>query len=184
MELVAELNKKDHKAFKAFFTDNFPSLVLFTRKYVGDGDVAADIAQECFIRLWYSEVVFLSLEKIKGFLYTTARNLALNQIKHQDVVAAYAQREGQEADLFFRDNLIEEETYRLVHQAIDQLSPQTKHIILLTLQGLSNQEIADKLGISVNSVRKLKYNAYRKLKILLRDQLYGLLLLLKFNLLK
>lgn len=181
MELLTELNRKNHKAFKIFFTDNYPSVVLFAVKYVEDTDAASDIAQECFIRLWYTDIVFGSLEKAKGFLYTTARNLALNQIKHRGVEHAYAERSGKETAVFFRNQVIEEETYALVYRAIDELSAQSRKIILLSLEGLSNQEIAEKLGISVNSVRKLKYNAYRKLKSLLKEHFYLALLLLKFH---
>lgn len=181
MELVIELNKKNRKAFKTFFTDNFPSLVLFAGKYVENVDLATDIAQECFIRLWCSDISFVSLEKIKGFLYTTARNMALNQLKHKGVENFYIQYSKKESEAFFRDQIIEEETYQLLYQAIRQLSSQTQKIILLSLQGLSNAEIADKLHISVNSVRKLKYNAYRKLRILLRDHFYLMILLLKLK---
>lgn len=181
MEIVAELNKKNRKVFKAFFTDNFPSLVLFAGKYVENTDQATDIAQECFIRLWCADIPFSSVEKIKGFLYTTARNLALNQLKHHHVEQSYALYREKESESFFRDQVIEEETYRLVHNAINQLSAQSKKIILLSLQGLSNTEIATQLHISINTVRKLKYNAYRKLKNLLKNHLYLALILLKLK---
>jgi len=181
MELVSELNKKNRKAFKIFFTDYFSSLVMFAGKYVENADVAADIAQECFIRLWCTDIKFDSLARVRGFLYVTARNLALNQIKHKGVEHLYILRGEKESELFFRDQVLEEETYLLVHQAINQLSNQSRKIILLSLQGLSNQEIADKLDISVNSVRKLKYNAYRKLKNLLKNHFYLALLVLKLK---
>lgn len=181
MELITELNKKNRKVFKTFFTDNFPALVLFAGKYVENADMATDIAQECFIRLWCSDISFTSVEKLKGFLYTSARNMALNQLKHRGIENFYAQNSKKETEAFFRDQVIEEETYRLVHNAINRLSAQSRKIILLSLQGLSNTEIAEKLGISVNSVRKLKYNAYRKLRTLLKDHLYLALFLLKLK---
>ena len=86
MDLIAAVNKKDYKLFGAFFRENFPFLVMFADKYVHDMDMAADIAQEAFIQLWRFEGEFVSPEKVKGFLYTTARNLALNHIKHNQIV--------------------------------------------------------------------------------------------------
>ena len=86
MDLIAAVNKKDYKLFGAFFRENFPFLVMFADKYVNDMDMAADIAQEAFIQLWRFEGEFVSPEKVKGFLYTTARNLALNHIKHNQIV--------------------------------------------------------------------------------------------------
>lgn len=71
--------------------------------------------------------------------------------------------------LFTRDNLIEQETYYLVYEAINQLAKQSKRIIFLSLRGYSNQEIADIMNISINTVRTLKQNAYKKLRILLKE---------------
>ena len=85
--MIAAVNKKDYKLFGAFFRENFPFLVMFADKYVNDMDMAADIAQEAFIQLWRFEGEFVSPEKVKGFLYTTARNLALNHIKHNQIPA-------------------------------------------------------------------------------------------------
>lgn len=179
METLTGLNIKNSKIFKDFFEENFSSIVLFADRYLKNIDIATDIAQECFIRLWHSNIDFQSVEKLKGFLYTLARNLSLNQIKHAYVVRIYEQNELLESELFFRDSVIEEETYILMHKAIESLAPQSKKIILLSLQGLSNQEIADKLFISLNSVRTLKQNAYKKLKGLLKDHFYLIFFLLK-----
>ncbi len=75
-------------------------------------------------------------------------------------------------------NVVEEEVYAIIYKAIDELAPQSRKVILLSLQELSNGEIAEKLGISVNSVRTLKQNAYKKLKGLLKDYFYLLFLLI------
>ena len=114
---------------------------------------------------------------MKGFLYTTARNLALNELKHDAIVARYVQKGMLESEEYLRDNVIEEEVYAIIYKAIDELAPQSRKVILLSLQELSNGEIAEKLGISINSVRTLKQNAYKKLKGLLTDYFYLLFLL-------
>ena len=149
---------------------------MFADKYVKDMEVAADIAQECFIRLWREKLSFESEEKIKGFLYTSARNLALNELKHEAIVNRYVQKGIIESEEYFLDNVAEEEVYALVYKAIDELAPQSRKVILMSLQELSNGEIAEQLNISVNSVRTLKQNAYKKLKGLLRDYFYLLFL--------
>lgn len=181
MELAVALNKKNYKVFGVFFKENFPFLVMFADKYLGDMELAADVAQEAFIQLWRFEGEFESVEKVKGFLYTTARNLALNQLKHLRIVGEHIKFQEKETDLFFRNEVIEEETYQLVHKAVNQLAEQSRKIILLSLQGYSNQEIAEQLHISVNSVRTLKQNAYKKLRGMLKDHFYFLPLVLKMN---
>ena len=97
-----------------------------------------------------------------------ARNLALNKLKHDSIVSQYVKRGMLESEEYLRDNVIEEEVYSIVYKAIDEsFAPRSKKVILLSLQELSNGEIAEQLGISINSVRTLKQNAYKKLKGLL-----------------
>ena len=177
MDLIAAVNKKDYKLFGAFFRENFPFLVMFADKYVHD----MDIAQEAFIQLWRIEGEFVSPEKVKGFLYTTARNLALNHIKHNQIVDEHLRLQEKDSVLFFRNQIIEEETYQLVHKAVEQLPKQSCKIIQLSLQGYSNHEIADQLNISINSVRTLKQSAYKKLRGILKEHFYLLPLMLKMN---
>ncbi len=92
MDIIAGINEKNNRVFKTFFEKNFSSVVMFADKYLDDMEVAADIAQECFIRLWHGNMTFESEDKVKGFLYTTARNLALNELKHDAIVARYVQK--------------------------------------------------------------------------------------------
>lgn len=172
MDTIAGINEKNNRVFRAFFEKNFSSVVLFADKYVDDMAVAADIAQECFIRLWREKLTFESEDKVKGFLYIMAKRLALNELKHEAIVSRYEQRKMLESEAYFRDNMIEEEVYAMVYKAIDGLAPQSRQVILLSLQELSNGEIADRLSISINSVKTLKQNAYKKLRGLLKDYFY------------
>lgn len=180
MDVLTGINGKDRLVFKAFFEGNFSSIVMFADKYLNDMEAAADVAQECFIQLWRGDMTFETEDKVRGFLYTMARNLALNKLKHDSIVSQYVKRGMLESEEYLRDNVIEEEVYSMIYKAIDELAPQSKKVILLSLQELSNGEIAEQLGISINSVRTLKQNAYKKLKGLLRDYFY-LLFLLNFN---
>ncbi len=177
MDVLTGINNKDRQVFKVFFEGNFSSIVMFADKYLNDMEAAADVAQECFIRLWRGDMTFETEDKVRGFLYTMARNLALNKLKHDSIVSQYVERGMLESEEYLRDNVIEEEVYSMIYKAIDELAPQSKKVILLSLQELSNGEIAEQLGISINSVRTLKQNAYKKLKGLLQDYFYLLFLL-------
>ena len=181
MDIVSEINKKNTKVFRIFFDANFLSLVMYADKYLNNIDVASDVAQEAFIQLWRSDIVFLSEDKIKGFLYTTARHISLNQLKHARIVSVYLNESQKEEEASAKDNIMEQEVYMLVHAAINKLAVQSKNIILYSLQGYSNQEIADKMGVSINTVRTLKQNAYKKLKGLLKEHFYVIALLVKLQ---
>lgn len=182
MNTVTGINEKNNRVFRAFFEKNFSSVVLFADKYLDDMAMAADIAQECFIRLWREKLTFESEDKVKGFLYVMAKRLALNELKHEAIVSRYEQRKMLESEAYFRDNVIEEEVYTMVYKAIDALAPQSRQVILLSLQELSNGEIADRLNISINSVKTLKQNAYKKLRGLLKDYFYLFILIKRMRL--
>ena len=67
------------------------------------------------------------------------------------------------------------QTLRLLRKAIHALPPQMREIILLTLDDKSNNEIAEALRVSVNTVKTQKKTAYRKLKEMLgKDFVYFL----------
>lgn len=175
----SRIDHRQPEVFRKIFRGNFHKIVLFAQRYVNEREPATDIAQECFVRLWNSRAEFLAEEKIMGFLYTTARHLSLDYIKHSDVVSAHVQQLPVDSESFFQETITEEETYEMVYKAINNLPPQGRKVILLTLEGKSNPEIAEILQISVNSVRTHKQNAYKKLKSLLQEYFLYFLFLCK-----
>ena len=119
---------------------------------------------------------FFYLHQVKAFLYTAVRNKALNELEHSKVVYEYAQNViEKKKDSFFHDAIVEEETYRIVSEAIDKLPDQMKAIMQLALEGKKNAEIADRLNISTETVHTLKKIAYKKLRENLKDYYYFLL---------
>lgn len=78
---------------------------------------------------------------------------------------------GEEADdPVFLKEVTRQETFRILHTAIDKLPAQSKQIIMLSMEGLSNAEVGEKLGISVNTVKTLKKNAYAVLRQVLSKE--------------
>jgi len=174
--LIQSVRLGDSKALKQFFNSFYPSACLFARKYVKEVDVAEDIVQESFIEFWKRREQFTDIKAIKGFIYTVTRNKCLNQIKLSSIHESIL-REKLFSDDFFYEIVQEEETYRILHQAIGELADQSRRIILLSLKGYKVSEIAEELCISVNTVKTLKKNAYKELRTKLRDQAFILFLL-------
>lgn len=169
-----------NKEFKLFFEEYFEPVYRFTRKYTEADAVALDITQDTFIRIYERRADFDAIEKAKTFAYTTARNLSLDYLKHQRIEHNYSQQVGHDDEnRSFLHEITYQETLRLLHKAIQQLPPKTREIILLSLEGNNNKEVADILNISVNTVKTLKKGAYKKLKDTLGKNFIFILLLIK-----
>lgn len=133
--------------------------------------LSEDIVQDTFVHVWENQGNFNDLVSTKVFLYRTVKNKCLNQIKHQTVKNTFAenQTDNQFEENLFIKNCIEEETIRLIYEAIESLPENCKNIIDLSLKGLKNEEIAETLKISINTVKTHKKTAYKLLRIKLKD---------------
>lgn len=156
----------EHRVFKLFYLKHFKAVVAFCQAYVKDGEVAMDMAQESFFRLlqnWRSE---FTTENAQSFIYITAKNLCMDHLRHRKFLGEMPENVAEE--LVTEQNLLEEiirqEAIEAVRQAVASLSGRSRQIIRLSLEGKTNPEIAEELGISVNTVKFAKKEAYVKLR--------------------
>ena len=169
--------KLDEQEFHNIFDEYYATLCSFAYQYVEDSDMAADVVQDVFAKLWQIRDDFFYLHQVKAFLYTAVRNRALNELEHSKVAHEYEQRIiAKRTDAFFHDTIVEEETYRILSEAIEKLPSQMKAIMRLALEGKKNSEIAEHLDVSPETVHTLKKTAYKKLRKYLTDYYYCLLL--------
>ena len=169
--------KLDEQEFHNIFKEYYAALCSFAFQYMEDADMSADIVQDVFAKLWQIRDDFFYLHQVKAFLYTAVRNHALNELEHSKVAHEYEQKIiAKKADAFFRDAIVEEETFRILSEAIEKLPTQMRAIMQLALEGKKNAEIAERLNVSPETVHTLKKVAYKKLRAFLTDYYYCLLL--------
>lgn len=165
----ANINQLD---FKKFFDDFYPILVVFANKFLNDQNKAEDVVQESFIYLYENKMNLNDIDRIKSYLYATARNKCLNILRHNNIRKEYRDSVVEESELFYQEKLIENETYSLLLKAINKLPEQTANVVNLMLRGYKNIEIAEELDISVNTVRNLKQMAIKKLRLSLKEYMF------------
>ena len=165
--------------FKSVFNQYFNTLVLFAGRYLGEREECESLVQDTFLALWENRREFPDEVSVKAYLYTTVRNKALNVLKHRKVEREYVNDMLREEDteLYYMKSVIEEETRRLIFTAIDSLPEHSRKVCLLYMEGMDNQEIADELQVSLNTVKFHKKNAYKLLRDKLKDQFYLLFLI-------
>ncbi len=161
-------------AFKEIYRDFFASQVFFAQKILGINyhSEAEDIVQEVFLKIWKKEPVFKNEIAFKAYLYLACRNGCIDLIRKKrpkfDAIE-HADTIEDEADI-----VLKEEAFRLLDKAIAELAPQSQTIIRLSMEGFSIPDIADKLNISVNTVKTLKSRSYK----ILRDSFGEIFILL------
>lgn len=170
---------RSHKEFRKFYNEFFPSVYLLMQKYTGEKEVAGDLAQEAFVKIYECKEEFETLDNAKAFLYTVARNLYLNHCKHERIkeIHARTQEQRETEEINFLEEVTLRETIRILYAAIDKLAPQTRNIILLNLKGKNNAEVAEELHISVNTVKSMKKSAYVVLRKYLNKEYLWILML-------
>ena len=175
---IRHINRGRKGAFRDLFDHYFNPLAAFGYKFVPDTELVEDMVQEAFIACWEKREDFKHINALKSFLYTSVRNKCLNHLKHQAVQRKHENSLAYEleSDHQFANHVIEEETFNLLHTEIRELPRSAREIMMLALNGLKNQEIADELNISLNTVKTQKKIAYSKLKDRLGHRFNSLLL--------
>ena len=180
-KLFESIRQGNIDAYEMLFKKYYLSMCMIARRIVEDEDVAKDLVQEIFIRLWEKRETYDFRETADIFLYVSVRNKCFDYLRSRKNLPLQEGLSTAGNEYFFHDILIEEETYRIVMEAIDTLPAQSGRIIKLSLEGKQNKEISENLGISVNTVKSLKYKAMDTLREVLKDYFYLLLVFLAEN---
>lgn len=169
-DLFSLIQKGDKDAFSVIYDKYNKPLYTLAYKYLLNRAMAEDAVQYVFVRLWEHHSILEVSSSLKNYLYTMTKNYVLNKIRNENTAIQHNYYIFQEAEAeLYEDTSFEDNEIRSIfYEIINKLPPQKKIICLLKLEGkLSNQGIADKMNISINTV---KTHYAQSLKIL-RQQL-------------
>ena len=176
-ELFARVQKGDEKAFTIVYGRYNKLIYVLAYRYLLDKARAEDVVQYVFVKLWeYRRELHIGIS-LKNFLFTMAKNHVLNLIRNENAALEKAYEIAQQVPAY-EDDLVEKlekrEQMSLFYRALSKLPPQKKEICLMKLRGdMSNQEIADRLHVSVNTVK----SHYQEALKMLRRELLKLLMI-------
>lgn len=167
-ELLENFLKGEEQACAHVYNRYFSRICLYASSFVDETKEAEDIAEEGFIRLWQGKRNFESLAHLKAALYQTTRRVGLNhqtaRQRRLNRVDMYATQQDQDQNSHLQE-IIYAETMAELYEAIQKLPPKAREIIQLAyLQGNSNQEVADLLHISIQTVKNQKMRALSLLR--------------------
>ncbi len=172
-DLLQKLKVGDRKAFQIIFDAYSERLFHFAYSYLKDSNDTEEIVQDVFLRLWEIRNEVDEEKSFKSFLYKMTVNRVFNHLKHQIVRQKY-ESHLMNLNASFSETP-EEELHRKelnakVQELLIRLPEQKRKIFIMSkLNGYSNTEISEKLGLSVRTVENQVYRATKFLKEHLKD---------------
>ena len=167
-ELVALLRKGSEKAFEELYIRYKDRLIYFCKQSMKDETTSEDIVQDIFLHILKTCGSLDPELSFWGYLKTIARNRILDEFKRFDVHSRFVQHiiiNGKDSDNQTENRIIDNDYEKLLNEVIESLSPRQKEIFQLSrTHGLIYKEIAEKMQISVETVREHVALALRKIK--------------------
>jgi RNA polymerase sigma-70 factor (ECF subfamily) len=136
--------------------------------------LAEDILQEVFIKVWLNKEKLAEVNNFSAWLYAIARNSIFDALKV--LAKEKLSQEILEKELIFESEiadaeLLDAENDRLFKLAIEQLTPQQKEVFCLSrFEQLTQKEIAEKMGLSLNTVKSHMVSALKVIRFFFKNQ--------------
>ena len=166
-ELVKKLEQDDEKAFRQIYDKYHEPIYGIAFKYLKSKELAEDAVHDVFVKLWnYRDE--LDKRSLKGFLFTTTKNHVLNMIRDRkrDIEKNQNYSHLKSASTNRTISQLTFKSYKKIFKAgLEKLPEGKKEIFNLKMNtGISNKDIAQKLDISVNTVKSQYYKASQFIK--------------------
>jgi RNA polymerase sigma factor (sigma-70 family) len=167
-------NRGVSPGFENIYSDLLAPLRAQVERWVGNRDKSVDICSHTFVQLWKARGKFSSMEKVRAFVYKTARHAVLDYLRKRKQIPL--------SDTRILEDFISPEfprfenkdqlahLIRMLDSIISKLSPRSAQVVRLAyFDDLRNQEIAALLGIREKTVRNIKNRSLKKLRIQFRE---------------
>jgi RNA polymerase sigma-70 factor (ECF subfamily) len=167
ISFINGVNLKSKSSWEELYSYFYAALCNYSSKITKDKHASEDIVQNMFIKLWDSRIVFNDLSGLTAYLYKAVYSRSLNFLRDNKKslpVDQEAVKSESSLEERYIEMALEEEIISQFYKALEEMSPQQREIILMTLRGDKVDDISRKLNISPNSVKTQKKRAYTFLR--------------------
>ncbi len=176
-QLVKQYLAGDKATLEILIKRYLSQIYGFVFTYVKNEEIAEDVTQETFIKAWKNIKKFKTDKKFKAWIYTIARNTALDQLKKKQAIVFSAISNDAEENFLLNsivdsalrpDELVElYEADNWFEATVAKLSGKYRTVVILRQQNYSYREIAEKLGEPLDTVKSRYRRALALLKSLI-----------------
>lgn len=183
VELMLRVQNDEAIAFQELMVSYQPRLRRVLRHIVGSDVVAEDLVQDVFLRVWRARKSYLPAAKFSTWVFHIAHNVASNSLRDRKRRREFQAPQGDAGGsaVFSLDQMAmastgampilkldKSERAQMVRVAVEALNERQRMALLLCkFEGLSYQEIAETMDLSVQAVKSLLSRARVNLKALL-----------------
>lgn len=155
--LLSGIKNGNRLIFTLCYDKYHRGIYLFVLKYVRSEALAEDIVQEVFVRLWVHRRRLREEGNLAALLYAMARNLTINALRKHRIIETGNARYYDLCDGMQASSAADGEADETVHRlrlAVEELPARQRAIFNLKIyESRTNQEVADLLNVSVNTVK-------------------------------
>jgi len=171
-ELVAQLQDRNQQAFSYLYDNYAAALNGIIYRLVEDKELAEDILQEAFVKIWNN---FSSYDSAKGRLFTwminLTRNLTIDTLRSKGYKKQRKISSDENSVSNYSDNSITLEKFDAlgIRKQLSNLKPEQRSIIdLAYFNGYTQDEISKEMGIPLGTVKTRMRSAILELRKMLQ----------------
>lgn len=169
--LVLRLIDGDEDAFCELYASYKNRLIYFAMRFLKSREYAEDIFQDAFTVIWQGRRFINPDTSFSSYLYTIVRNRVLNQLRdldNQDKLKEQILAQAVDYTEDTKHRIMADDLRHLIACAMQQLTVRQREVFRMSREEqMSHQEIADALGISINTVQEHISTSLRVLRVYL-----------------
>jgi len=167
------------EAFKTLFDQYFEDVRRYVFYRSGNEDLATDIAQDTFLRIWEKQME-IDPKTVKGLLFKIANDLFISSYRKEKVAFNFFNNfQAKQESLTPEDEINYTELKNAYEAALKSMPEKQRVVFLLNrIDELKYKEIADQLGLSVKAIEKRMSQALEHLRNELKNKITGIVLFL------
>lgn len=139
-------------------------IIKVASAYCSEAEDRKDLVQEISLQLWKAYLNYDASVALSTWTYRIALNVSISFLRKATSRKRREEQYHRERDILEWSNSVQDERLEQLYRIIDQLKPLDKGIIILSLEGCKNTEIADVMGMSATNVSSKLYRIREQLK--------------------
>ena len=157
--IVVRVREGNQDAFTRLYNMYWWKVYHFTQLYITSNAESEEIVQDVFIKLWNSRSSLDEKKSLEGYLFMITRNTLFNYnrktINEESLELTLLGSMEESMQYNIEDELVAADLQEFIDKLIEQMPAQRKKIFQMSREeGLSNADIAERLGISIKAVER------------------------------